>query len=182
MIRAFLVGCLCAVMATSTHAESSRQSAIAEIVTAGTHEHEDRFHTVEIDDCILTTYVYEDWGEHPKVLWSSFRVHIRALSFMDPNTEGDRFIWAPNMDADGNALALIPISVREPASARHEMAMRRNPKKPYTPSPREGLDDYVYIEKSDFFIIQLGLTSKDKPAQFISALERYRLEYCVQLG
>lgn len=182
MIRFCLAVWLCTAIAPPTLANASRQAAIAEIIAAATHEHKDRFHTVEIDDCILTTYVYEDWGEHPKVLWSSFRAHIRALSFIDPNADGDRFAWAPNMDEDGNGLAVIPISVRKPAMARHEMAMRRNPKGPYTPSPREGLDDFVYVEKSSFVIILQGLPTKDKPAQFVSALERYRLAYCVQLG
>lgn len=180
MIRSAVLGL--ALVAGPALAGDARNAMIAEIVAAGTHEHKDRFHTVEIDDCILTTYVYEDWGDHPKVLWSSFRVHLRALVFPDPNTDGDRFVWVPNSDEEGRAIAITTIEMRTPATARHEMAMRRNPDPPFTPSPRDGVDDYIYKEKSSFFILHQGLTSKDKPAHFISAIERYRLEYCIQLG
>ena len=179
----WLAACLLLIAPTLASAsEDARKSLIAQIVDAATHEHKDRRHTVSIHDCFMTTFVFEDWNEHPKVLWSSFHIDLRALTFSDPNSDGDRFIWSPDYDENGLGLAVIPMEMRQPATARHEMAMRRNPKPPFTLSPREGVDRYVYKPKTNFYIIQLGLPSKDKPAAFIAGIEQYRLEYCTPIG
>lgn len=162
-------------------ADTHRQALAAQVEAAGFHETAERRHEVRLQHCSLTTYVYEDWQDHGKVLWSSFLLNLKDLQLQDPDRDGHRSAWIPDY-GDGKGAAIMVFTMEKGSFARHEMAMRRTPKPPYTPSPREGADSYVYKDKTSFFILHEKLESPEKSNTFISLLEQYRLEYCFPLS
>lgn len=170
------------ILAPQTLAAASHQRDLAaQVEAAGFNDFEDRRHEIRIEHCTMTTFVYEDWDEHPKVLWSSFVLNLKDLILPDRQKDGLRVFWLPQFKGDRGA-AMLPFKMVKGATARHEMAMRRNPKPPFEPSPREGVDGYVYKESKSFFILHAGLESPDQGELFINLLEQYRLEYCYPLG
>ena len=180
-ICAAVLASLTALVASLAAAQTDRQALAAQLEAAGFHETAERRHEIRLNHCTLTTYVYEDWEDHGKVLWSSFRLNLKDLQQQDPDHDGRRFTWIPDF-VHGKGGAIMIFSMAKGAVARHEMAMRRNPNPPYTPSPREGEDSYIYKDSTSFFILHDMLESPQKPSQFIPLLEQYRLEYCFPLS
>ena len=131
--------------------------------------------------CAITTYVYEEWKEHGKVLWSSFLFNLKDLELLPRQKDGRRFVWVEDYGS-GKGASIIPFTITEGAVARHEMAMRRKPKLPHRPCPRLGPDSNVYKDKTSFFILHEEQDSPDKAARFISLLEQYRFEYCLPIS
>lgn len=179
MPRLFLV-ILCACLGTTVGAETEQQKAATQLMAAGFNDYGNRRHEIHIDDCVMTTFVYEDWEDHGKVLWSSFLVNLKDLQLPDRQKDGNRFLWIPNF-GEKNA-AMFPFSMAPGSIARHEMAMRRNPKPPYRPSDRSGPDSFVFKDKTSFFILHEGQETSERAALFISLLEQYRLEFCFPLS
>ena len=155
----------------------SMEELAAQIETNGANAYGPRLHAVELQGCQLTTYVWEDWNEHKKVLWSSFRVDLTALSLPEVNKDGLRSFWVADF-GNGKGASILTFSVEKPFAARHEMAMRRTPKPPYEPSPRKGVDSYIYKDKNNFFTLHEGLNSADKAEAFINGLDLYRSRFC----
>ena len=62
------------------------------------------------------------------------------------------------------------------------MPVRRKTKRPTTPSPRKGVDDFVYIENTNFYIIQFGVKTPGKALAFAEALYTYQREFCFPIG
>lgn len=129
----------------------------------------------------MTTFVYEDWDGHDKVLWSSFRFDMRFGRLMARQNDGRHYLWVPGT-SKGLSLAVMSITMLPGTAARHEIAQRRKPDPPFEPSARKGLDTFVYKDSETFVIIQLGHGVPTKPDRFASLFERYRIEFCAPVG
>ena len=165
----------------AAQADKARQQMAAQLETAGFNETSERRHEIRVSHCSITTYVYEEWEDHGKVLWSSFLFNLKDLELPGPQQDGRRYIWIPEF-SNGMGAALMPFGMAEGAVARHEIAMRRDPKPPHRPSPRQGADSYVYKDKTSFFILHQEMAAPDQAGLFISLLEQYRLEFCLPIS
>ena len=170
-----------ALLSTTAVADNRRAEMAAELEAAGFNETSTRRHEIHVQHCAITTYVFEDWEGHGKVLWSSFLFNLKDLELLSPQKDGRRYIWIENF-RDGSPASMMLFDMREGTTARHEMAMRRNPKPPHRPSPRSGPDSYVYKDKTSFFILHEEHASPAKPDRFISLLEQYRFEFCLPIS
>ena len=172
--------------ASSSYAEDQKISAeqrtlAQELETLAAWEFGHRRHAFEVNGCQITTYVWEDWNEHKHVLWSSFLVDVNVTRLKTTNKKtNEKFGFVEN--GQFPTLSLLWFEVLPPNTARHEMAQRRNPKPPHRPSPRKGLDSYVYKDKKDFLILLRGHPDASRIKAFAETYERYRLEYCTPVG
>ncbi len=162
--------------------QASPQSDLAaQISAAGQNDYDNRTHKISLSHCTLTTYVYEDWGEEQRVLWSSFQIDLRDLILPRRNKDGNSVVWAPKIQ-DGLGIAIMAFKTVKGTVARHEVAMRRNPLPPYRVSSRQGKDSYVFRDSASFVIIHAGLETPDHSNGFIELLKQYKIEYCFPLS
>ena len=88
----FIVTCL--VFVTQAVA-NEREDLEAAIVVAATHEDVDERHTVEIDDCLMTTFRWRDTPEHGWVLWTSFQFDMRRAQLqVNPLQSNEKFFYS----------------------------------------------------------------------------------------
>ena len=158
---------------------ASQTNAARALERAGFHAFEERRHEVQVDGCTMTTFVFEDWGAHEKVLWSSFRFDMRFATIDGPDDEA---IWSASSEDPSQNLVVVSFRMHAGSTARHEMAMRRNPPPPHRPSPRKGVDSYIYKDKTGFYILQMGHLTPEQPNRFVQRFNAYRRDFCQLLG
>ena len=155
-----------------------RENLIASIVAAGTNNHEDRKHTVEISGCTMTTYFWHNVEDDGWVLWSSFVFAMQDASF------------SPMVAATGKPYAsfndgthiFISFEMQNDQHARHEKSILRPKRGAATPSPRgDGTTHYFEMKKS-FFISHVGPGVDQKADRFTKGLTTYAERYCTFIG
>jgi hypothetical protein len=156
----------------------AQQALIDQIVWGGTHDGERERHTVSVDDCVLTTYRWKKFDDGSEVLWSSFVVDVRGITFGHDDENGRDF-YGPG---EAGTLTLILFNVQEPFEARHEKSRMRKLRPDHTPSPRNGGETHAYEYKQQFMIMHVGAGVVEKAESFTEGLLRYKREHCQILG
>ncbi len=138
---------------------------------------------VTVEECIIQIDVYRPYQAAPDDLWSSFRADIQGITMPVADAEtGDRFRYTEDIGGAEPPIAFLFFQMQPPFLARHEQPLYRNPEPPFTPSPREGALEYVYQERTDFFVIQYDQANPRKSRRFTTALMQYRREFCLVLS
>lgn len=164
--------------------EDERAALIAQIVEAGTNNREDARHTVEIDDCEMTTWVYKPYEETGFQLWSSFVFDMTQTEW----THARGLNYTPLIDERRDAsitesMVMIYFNMRGRHVAQHEVpAFRKGVKSHYVPSPRVGEVPYFYHDSTRFFILHEGAGVLDKAERFTSLYDSYVQQYCLMIG
>ena len=175
-------GLLCAALAAAQPVAAgyaTQEALAAKSEALGAHETDHRRHAFVIDDCEVTTFVWEDWEDHGKVLWSSFAFNLAILT--SPSAAHPVENFYVEFPDDQDHTMLIFFKTRDGTSARHEMAARRDPKGKSKPSPRQDVDSFVYQEKDQFFFM-LENTEKGRARAFVEALYTYQREFCFPIS
>ncbi|MCF6443383.1 hypothetical protein [Nereida sp. MMG025] len=186
-MRRFVSIGLCMLLATSALADNRRAAMAAQIEAAGRNEAPAKRHAVEIDGCIMTTFVWKPYKTHGFQLWSSWRIDLRGLDPAESfGTTQNRFLIEKQFVADGQLPMDPSVRIFLRASAgwmfRHEIPMSRAPVAPYQTSPREGVEDYVYQDKNGLMIWMQGPDVVEKAQAFTEGLIQYRADYCQLIG
>ena len=182
--RRICIAAACAAVPLAGLAQDPRQALIDQIVTAATNNTDEARHTVEINDCEMTTWVFKPYKETGFQVWSSFVFDMTQTEW----TTARGLNYMPLIDESRDpkiteSMVMIYFDMRGSSVARHEVpAFRKGPKSEYTPSPRQGLVPYFYHDSTRFFILHEGSGVLERAAEFTASYDRYVQEYCMILG
>ena len=154
------------------------------IVAAATNEFEAANHTVEINGCEMTTYVWKPYEDQGMKLWSSFSFDMRMTRWTSgaDNSVTIAIDDRKNTGAE-RSLVLIMFKMRGQALARHEVPeFRVNDNKLHRPSPRQGYVPFFFRDAASFFVMHEGKGVVDKALRFTALYEQYVSEYCATLS
>ncbi|MCI5095564.1 MAG: hypothetical protein MRY77_04565 [Rhodobacteraceae bacterium] len=173
---AFLMGLIatCASAEDITTAPLSRAELEQRIIAAGTSASDGRRTGVEIDGCMITTYVHQPYQDHGWVLHSLFEFDLGQVKSQIGEKSPDGTFFLDDMAWGFAVFEAIP-----PYVVPHEMPEYRNPKNPIRKSEREGVVDYVWIENKSFLIIMENEPGPEKVSDFARGLMRLRAEFCL---
>lgn len=177
-IRSFavLLGLIatCASAENITTAPLSRAELEQRIIAAGTSASDGRRTGVEIDGCMITTYVHQPYLDHGWVLHSLFEFDLGLVKSEVGEKAPDGTLFLDDMAMGFAFFEAIP-----PYVVPHEMPEYRNPKNPIRKSERVGVVDYFWIENKSFLIIMENEPGPDKVSEFARGLMRLRAEFCL---
>jgi len=160
----------------------------AQLIAAGTNEFEDERHSVQIDDCVITTYRWRDLPDHGWTLWSSFHFHISdvELAVTDPRIQ-ESYIFVQDRDApsgEAAGTAIILFQSYGDILVRHERSVLREPTPTDRtgPSPRGDGTSHYYEWRSWFVVSLSGPFAMEKGRDFTRAYQRLASDYCTKIG
>jgi hypothetical protein len=160
----------------------SKEYLINRIILGGTTSSNEDWHTIKVNDCEITTYVYAPYKDQtPWPLYSSFIFDLRLteIQTMDIKT-GRRFAFIKNLNKNSTSphASVISFKMQGGNVAMHEMPYYRHPKDPVAKSTRKGADGYSFSESTSFYILNTGLEDDRLPKLFSESLFEYQKVYC----
>ncbi|SPJ30036.1 hypothetical protein [Falsiruegeria mediterranea] len=178
-MRVLFLGLAMALMA-SVAAASDRAALIAQIEAGGQNEYEDRRHSVEVNECQLTTYFWKKVAGEGWVLWTSFKIPMLLVDLAESKTEyGFRHFFAAEGDTP---IAVINLKAKDGTDFPHEKSVLRKPKGELVPSQRNGGDTHFIERQTDVIIMHVGPDVIEKAEMFTKGYIRYVQEYCAFTG
>lgn len=179
LIIAGLVGVMSAAngMQADTIDLATEEELRARVLELGAHDHPKQINAVELNNCVLTTYVYRPFDDHGMVLWSSFRWELPNIKFTIFDKAANTYsMFAPLSDVNG--MSFLVFNALDGYEIRHEMAYRRSPKPPYEPSPRQTEDAYVYKMETGGFMHYDDVPDASKLDGFARTVIEYGERFC----
>lgn len=172
------------ILLSSQVAAQDRASLIATIVSAATNETAEERHTVEIDDCVMTTYRWKNTKENGWVLWTSFLFGMPDADFSGWKKNSDKlFLDSYSRTENGRTqLAIISFQMREGLFAQHEKSVMRNRPSGTKPSPRGDGTTHFYDTQDNFYIVHKGPGVHQKAQSFTRGYKTYVERYCTFVG
>lgn len=152
----------------------------AQIEAGGRNEFNDERHSVQVDECQLTTFRWKQVENEGWVLWTSFEFPMVVVDLHDnlttPEIDYYTYLEAPD------PMTLILFKGQEGIEFSHEKPFLRKPKGEFTRSKRgDGTTHYIEY-KSEGLIIHMGPDVREKAEMFTNGYIQYRQKYCMFIG
>lgn len=173
---AFLMGltATCASAEDITTAPLSRAELEQRIIVAGTSASDGRRTGVEIDGCMITTYVHQPYLDHGWVLHSLFEFDLGQVksNVGEKSPDGTMFL-------DDMAMSFAFFKPVPPYQVPHEVPAYRNHADRLRKSERVGEVEYFWRQSNSFMIRMENEPGPQKVSDFARGLMRLRAEFCL---
>lgn len=163
---------------------AERETLVSSLVAAGTHETSEERHTVEVNDCQLTTYRWRNTETDGWVLWTSLVFGMADAAFDVGKAGGDKLYLELKFGTaeEPREVSIIAFKMADGIQARHEKSVLRKRRPGMEDSPRGDGSSHFYHMQDNFFILHEGPGVHAKAQTFTQNYKAYVERYCTFIG